>query len=152
MELLPEEECAGGIVLGDHGTIALVKSGNSQTWLFPKGRIEPGESDEEAARREIMEETGITDLEYIDDLGSFHRPHDPHGGVMRPGKHIRMFLFAAAPHSTLAPTKEIEEAQWVSLSNIMTVLGQGERPERFAADRAWFTTVFERVRQAVQRD
>ncbi|MEK7510741.1 MAG: NUDIX domain-containing protein [Patescibacteria group bacterium] len=152
MIIPPEEKCAGGIALGDHGTIALVKSRASGTWLFPKGRIEPGETDEEAARREIAEETGLTDLEYIDDLGVFHRPYDQYDGVIRPGKEIRMFLFAAASKSELAPTKEIDDAQWTSLSRIMNVLGVGERPERFAADRAWFTTVFERVRHAIQRD
>lgn len=152
MDIPPEEHCAGGIVLGDHGTIALVMSRASGTWLFPKGRIEVGETDEEAARREVTEETGITELEYIDDLGTLNRPYDRDGDVLHPGKRIRMFLFAAEPHAELAPTKEIDGARWVSLGNVMDVLGVGERPERFVADRAWFTTVFERVRQAVQRD
>jgi 8-oxo-dGTP pyrophosphatase MutT (NUDIX family) len=31
-------------------------------WGFPKGHIDPGESASEAARREVMEETGLTDL------------------------------------------------------------------------------------------
>lgn len=34
-------------------------------WDFPKGNIEPGESDLEAARREIYEETHIQDIEFI---------------------------------------------------------------------------------------
>ncbi|MBU2220800.1 NUDIX domain-containing protein, partial [Patescibacteria group bacterium] len=66
--------CAGGIVLGDSGTIALVRNQKSTLWFFPKGKIDPGETDEEAARREIEEETGLTNLEYIDDLGSYERP------------------------------------------------------------------------------
>ena len=44
---------AGGIVLGDGGTVAMVRSRNSRSWLLPKGHIEKRESDEEAARREI---------------------------------------------------------------------------------------------------
>ena len=68
------EQCAGGIVLGDHGTIALIRSRNAKQWLFPKGKVEEGEDTETAARREIAEETGLSDLEYIDDLGTYNRP------------------------------------------------------------------------------
>ncbi len=147
MEPVPER-CAGGIVLGDSGTIALVWSTNSKTWLFPKGHIDGDESDEDAARREILEETGLTDLDYIDDLGSFERA----GYGDKAGKSVHMYLFAATQHATLSPSLEIEKAEWVPLPHVMQKLGEGEHQLWFAPDRAWFTTVFERVRQAVQRD
>ncbi len=35
-------------------------------WDFPKGNIEAGESEKQAAIREIREETAITDIEFID--------------------------------------------------------------------------------------
>jgi len=35
-------------------------------WDFPKGNIEAGEVEKQAATREIREETGITDVEFID--------------------------------------------------------------------------------------
>jgi 8-oxo-dGTP pyrophosphatase MutT (NUDIX family) len=138
----------GGIVLGDNGTIAMVKHRYGQsTWLFPKGHPEEGESDEEAARREIAEETGLTNLELIDDLGSYQRhPILPDGTEDRGEmKEIQMFLFAAPAGAILAPTLEIEEARWVPLPHVIRENGN-------AADRAWFTTVFERVRHAIQRD
>lgn len=141
---------AGGIVLGDSGTVAMVMSENSRAWLFPKGHIEEGETDEEAARREIGEETGLTDLEYIDDLGGFTRTHQKNG--YQEEKEVRMFLFAAPMHAALSPTKEILEAKWVSLKHVPDVLGMGPNPEWFARDRAWFASVFERVRQGIQRD
>ena len=34
-------------------------------WDFPKGNIEPGEKEIETVKREVYEETGITDLEFI---------------------------------------------------------------------------------------
>jgi 8-oxo-dGTP pyrophosphatase MutT (NUDIX family) len=35
-------------------------------WDFPKGNIEVGENEKQAATREIREETGITDVEFLD--------------------------------------------------------------------------------------
>jgi bis(5'-nucleosidyl)-tetraphosphatase len=35
-------------------------------WDFPKGNIEAGETEQEAAVREIREETGIVDVEFIE--------------------------------------------------------------------------------------
>jgi 8-oxo-dGTP pyrophosphatase MutT (NUDIX family) len=35
-----------------------------QYWDFPKGQVEDGETCLQAARREVMEETGITDLRF----------------------------------------------------------------------------------------
>ena len=37
-------------------------------WDFPKGNIEAGETEREAARREIFEETGITDVEFVENF------------------------------------------------------------------------------------
>lgn len=139
------ERCAGGIVLGDSGTIAVVKN-RPGGWFFPKGHIEAGEDDEAAARREIQEECGLANLELLDDLGSYQRPNirpdDTYGAVT---KDIHMYLFAAEPHSVIRADAEIEEAAWISLAHLGKELAD-------TRDAAWFTTVFERVRQAVQRD
>lgn len=143
-----KEYCAGGIVLGDAGTIAMVRNrGGSGAWLFPKGHRDEGEDDEAAARREIEEETGLTELELIDDLGSYERYAIREDGSddRERLKRIHMFLFAARPHAALSPSREIEEARWVSLSHLIGEIGN-------AKDKAWFTTVFARVRHAIQKD
>ena len=138
----------GGIVLGDSGTVAMVRhSVSNGIWLFPKGHAEEGETDEEAARREIAEEAGVTDLEFLDDLGTYERYHINPDGTddYSELKEIHMFLFAAPPHAELAPSHEMDGAKWVPLPKVADECGS-------AVDRAWFASVFERVRQAVQRD
>ena len=42
----------------------LVQHGGGH-WGFPKGHPEPGESDEQAARRELAEETGLGDVQLL---------------------------------------------------------------------------------------
>jgi 8-oxo-dGTP pyrophosphatase MutT (NUDIX family) len=141
------EKTAGGIVLGDGGAIAMVRSKNSQSWLFPKGHIESGETDEQAALREIKEECGLEKLEFIDDLGEFVRAAS--GNFAE--KTVHMFLFSAPAHATLTPSLEIEEARWVPFREVAELLGT-PHAEWFTKDRAWFATVFDRIKEAIQRD
>lgn len=150
---IPETRSAGGIVIGDGGTLAMIRSKNSESWLFPKGHVEQGEDDETAARREIEEEAGLADLEFLDDLGGFTRPGKVADGRTWETKHVRMFLFAAPPGAKLAPVivEEIDEVRWVPYREAPELLGS-PHPDWFATDRAWFTTVFDRVREAIQRD
>ena len=54
-ELVPS---AGVAVRDDDGRILLVQRADDGTWCLPGGHVEPGESWEQAARRECLEETG----------------------------------------------------------------------------------------------
>ena len=56
-----EVRAAGGLVVrdGDDGTeVLLVHRPRYDDWKFPKGKVDPGVSDEDAAIREVEEETG----------------------------------------------------------------------------------------------
>ena len=50
--------CAGGLVILRGKLVALKRYNGA--WLFPKGHIDPGETPEIAAVREVKEESGIT--------------------------------------------------------------------------------------------
>lgn len=57
------ELASGGVVLhpGD-ARVLLLHETEEDRWTLPKGHVEKGESLEACARREIQEETGLTDL------------------------------------------------------------------------------------------
>lgn len=63
---------AGGVVINSEGKV-LVVSQHGTSWSLPKGHIDEGEANLEAAQREIYEESGVTELEYIKDLGVYER-------------------------------------------------------------------------------
>ncbi|WP_456414031.1 NUDIX hydrolase [Oceanithermus profundus] len=55
------EHSAGGVLLDDACRVLLIRTTNLKgepVWTLPKGLIEPGERPEEAALREVREETG----------------------------------------------------------------------------------------------
>jgi 8-oxo-dGTP pyrophosphatase MutT (NUDIX family) len=54
----PVVRAAGGIVVRD-GTVLLVHRPRYDDWSFPKGKLEGDESWEDAAAREVEEETGL---------------------------------------------------------------------------------------------
>jgi|RhiMethySRZTD1v2_1073278.scaffolds.fasta_scaffold200707_4 8-oxo-dGTP pyrophosphatase MutT (NUDIX family) len=53
-----EHHSSGGLVV-ESGRILLISTRGGRRWQLPKGHIEPGESEEQAAVREIREETGV---------------------------------------------------------------------------------------------
>ena len=59
-----DETSAGGVVYRlDRGrTLYLLIRDSYRNWGFPKGHLEDGERPEDAALREVAEETGLTDL------------------------------------------------------------------------------------------
>lgn len=67
---------AGGIVLrhdGDEWLLAIARETNPRILILPKGGVEDGESLQEAARREVEEETGLWDLSLVGPIGERSR-------------------------------------------------------------------------------
>lgn len=64
-------ELAAGAVLvtpGPHPRLLLIHESSEDRWCFPKGHVEPGESADDAARREVEEETGLLDFVLEEEL------------------------------------------------------------------------------------
>ena len=111
----PPKRAAGAVVFrrSDHGVRLLVLRAY-KNWDFPKGMVEPGESELDAAKRECAEETGILDLEFP--FGDAHRDTVPYAG----GKIARYFLAetdavdVTLPVSAELGRPEHHEWRWVS--------------------------------------
>ena len=87
---------AGGVVYWDGRILLLDRPSRGETRL-PKGHVESGESDAEAALREVTEETGYACLEIVADLGVRHVEfHDAYKDrdVQRDERFFLMYLQA----------------------------------------------------------
>ncbi len=123
---------AGGVVINDEGKV-LVVSQRGTSWSLPKGHIDFGEDALAAARREIYEESGIRDLEFIRELGSYERHKiGVDGGDDRSElKEITMFLFRTSQKELKPVDPENPEARWVERSMVALLLTHRKDQEFF---------------------
>lgn len=124
------EDSAGGVVVNG-GEVAVVFQEKTETWALPKGHIEGGESEEESARREIEEETGITDLKFVKKLGSYTRGTRKDSGVK---KNITFLHFTTEQKKLEPQDPENPVAKWVDIDEVADVLSYKE-------DRRFFLSV-----------
>lgn len=69
---VPLHEAAGGVIVrkeGDRILVAFIREQDFETLALPKGHVDEGESPEETAIREIEEESGLSDLQFVCSLG-----------------------------------------------------------------------------------
>lgn len=123
---LAEIPAAGGLVIkGDHSFLFIKRLG---VWDLPKGKIEPDETPENAAIREVEEECGVSGLQIIRPLDStFHIYRSPY--LNFPNnlvlKETKWFLMSCGDEQSLVPQVEenIEEVRWFDtydLDKVMT--------------------------------
>lgn len=109
-----ESQSAGGVVLNANSQILIVDQGTS--WSLPKGHIDKGETKIEAARREIYEESGVSQLELVKELGIYQRyriADDGKGENKSRLKTIYMFLFRTNQKMLKPFDKDTAGAVWL---------------------------------------
>ena len=104
-----EVQAAGGVVVRD-ATVLVVHRPRYDDWSLPKGKLERGESWEEAALREVREETGIGCrlLRELDDDHYIDRKGRP--------KRVRWWLMEAVALDAHEPDDEVDEVSWLPLA------------------------------------
>jgi 8-oxo-dGTP pyrophosphatase MutT (NUDIX family) len=115
----PEVRAAGGVVLRrlqDEGwQVLLVHRPRYDDWSLPKGKADPGESDEETALREVEEETGLRctlgvragRTRYRDSKG---RDKVVHYWLMEPES------------GAFVPNDEVDEVRWCSVAEAVAMI------------------------------
>jgi 8-oxo-dGTP diphosphatase len=104
---------AGGVVL-NNGRVLLVHRPRYDDWSLPKGKLNDGESWEDAALREVEEETGLR-CELGDEVGRTH--YLDGSGREKEARYYRMTA-AGEPRAQ----NEVDQLRWVSLEDAPALL------------------------------
>ena len=128
----PEAEVelsAGGAVVRDHDVIVIVPvkrdASRRRVLALPKGHLDGSETPEQAAQREVAEETGVT-ADLIDKLGDVEYSYERRG--RRRQKRVAFYLFTYRSGRLEDHDQEIEDARWMPLEEAVHALTYpGER-------------------------
>ncbi len=111
-------EAAGGIVFNDQNEILVIY--RLDHWDLPKGKIDPGESRESAALREVKEETGIENLELTVPITLTRHTYKNDNGN-RILKLTHWFSMKTRDKHLVPQTEEnIEIAEWIGLKRFFS--------------------------------
>jgi ADP-ribose pyrophosphatase YjhB (NUDIX family) len=136
-----DEVSAGGLVVDTTGKLGLLigrrdqkdASGRKILWSLPKGHIEEGETPEQAALREVAEETGIQS-EITKSLGVIDFWFM--AGGKRIHKTVHHYLFRESGGLLAAQESEVDEVAWFPLSEIIDKLAYPDEKKLIARTNA----------------
>jgi ADP-ribose pyrophosphatase YjhB (NUDIX family) len=108
----------GALVHDDLGRLLVIRRGRepgSGRWSVPGGRVEPGESDDEAVRREVLEETGLHVVVGLR-VGTVQRPA-PDGSVYD----IRDYACALSVTTSPVAGDDADEVRWADRAELRSL-------------------------------
>jgi 8-oxo-dGTP pyrophosphatase MutT (NUDIX family) len=108
------------------GRLALVHRPRYDDWTLPKGKLDPGESFEDAAQREVAEETGLI-TRLTRELPEVHYE------VRGKPKIVRYWLMEVEDETPFVPGDEVDELRWVDPAEALELLTYDRDREIVAA-------------------
>jgi len=109
-------EAAGGIVMNCRKEILFIR--RKGKWDLPKGKLDAGEDPENAATREITEETGVTQLSLKKKIGDTYHVYDEFGKHILKQSHWYYFTCSLKQHLQPQIQEDITEAVWFATKDI----------------------------------
>jgi 8-oxo-dGTP pyrophosphatase MutT (NUDIX family) len=120
-----QEVSYGGVVVRDEDVMVIVPRGRKRVLSLPKGGRDPGETPEQAAAREVREETGIT-ARVREPLGRVDYVYRRGGNQIAKTVHFYLCEFVAG--DTADHDHEVDDARWMPLAQARRRLSYpGER-------------------------
>jgi 8-oxo-dGTP diphosphatase len=111
---MAEVRAAGGMVVRD-GLVAVVHRPRYDDWTLPKGKLDKGETFEDAALREVEEETGLQ-ARLVRELPPVN--YEVRG---RP-KVVRYWLMEVESDEGFVANAEVDEVRWVEPAEALALL------------------------------
>lgn len=117
------EACGGVVVRNSSGKSEILAIFRRGYWDLPKGKREEGESLEQCAIREVSEETGVTGLSIINDLGTTVHHYSELGVMIH--KTTYWYLMITDSDGALTPQSEedIESVVWMDFEEAYKRVG-----------------------------
>lgn len=111
---------AGGIVVrpaagGGAPEVLVVHRPRYDDWSLPKGKLDPGETWEEAARREVVEETGFRCELGAEAAQVRYTDHKARPKLVR-------YWWMTVLDGTFAPNDEVDEIRWLTAADAAAIL------------------------------
>lgn len=124
MSKVKNQVSSGGVIFRQQsGTveIGLIALRGGRIWALPKGRLEEGETLEQAACREVMEETGLIG-EVLRRIGEISYWFYAKEEGVKIHKTVHFFLIRHLEGETSNDSSEVDEARWWPLDEALKVL------------------------------
>jgi len=105
MTKIKHYRAAGGVVVDDTGRVLMIERDVERAGRMvhevrlPKGKLEPGETDEQAALREVGEESGYWELEILADLGENTVEFELNGKRVRRDDHYYLMQLTSTEYA-----------------------------------------------------
>ena len=119
LECLYERSCGAVVfrIINGERRFLLIKNRRSTNWGFPKGHVEKGETNEQTAEREVLEEVGL----HINIFEGFEHKSE-YTIRNRIEKSVTIFLATTTDTQTKIQPEEIEDYIWLCFDSAMETL------------------------------
>lgn len=134
---------AGGVVADGERVLVIMRSGRMgpdgrPEVRLPKGHVEPGESHEQAARREVSEEAGLLGAKIVADLG--HQRVEFESRNRRVIRNETYFLMAPSPDAPPGQAESQFTPVWLAWEEALAQL-------TFEAEREWVRRAYQTIQR-----